>query len=128
MRKLSSLFALLLAVAASALADGTITTPVNNAPTTWKIAQAHFVNGSGGEANYIEIVVHQIAASGAIVQTNVITVTAAAELNSFLAQQETAVAGEPAGTTLANRAKRLRMRWTKWLIDNGKVTNFSAET
>jgi hypothetical protein len=103
------------------LADGTVTTPTNIAPTTWKIASVNMVTGSGGDTPGVTITLHYFDASPALVQTTQILLTNA-EIASFFTTTNSAVAGE-SGTAV----KRYRQRVTKWLVDNGKITNVTPE-
>jgi hypothetical protein len=118
---------LVLAVSVGTMADGTITVPVNNAPTQWKISYVVENNGVGGATPGVTIDVLFLNSSGSTVQSQLVASTTPAELNSYLGQMETPVAGEPAGVTLAARAQRRRMRMTKWIVDNAKLTNITPE-
>lgn len=118
---------LVLVISVGTMADGTITVPVNNAPTQWKIAYAVENTGIGGATAGVTIQIVFLNAGGTAVHSELVTSATQAELNSYLGQMETAVAGEPAGTTLAARAQRRRMRMTKWIMDNAKLTNITPE-
>lgn len=117
---------LVLVTSAGVMADGTVTVPVNAAPTSWKIAGVAESFGVGTASPGAQIQV--IYLNGAnILQTTIISATTQAEMTSYLGQLETPVAGEPAGVTFAARAQRHRMRITKWIVDNAKLTNITPE-
>lgn len=120
MRRFAIAAALLLFATVS-FADGTITTPANITPTSWKIAAVHMVTGSGGDLPSVTIAIHYFNDSAALVQTANITLTSA-EISSFVTVTNSAVAGE-SGTAV----KRYRQRVSRWLIDNGKITNVTPE-
>jgi len=119
-----SLFVALLFLFAvtSARPDGTVTTPANIAPASWKIASLNMSNGAGNDVAGASITVYYFDAGGVnIVQTSIILLTGA-ELTSFLTTIESPVGGET-GTA----AKKFRQRVTSWLVANGKITNVTPE-
>lgn len=117
------LSALLLATL-SVLADGIVTTPPSVAPTSWKIASVTEITGaSATDLAGITIVIYYFDASGRLLtgETQTVSLTTA-EIVSFLTTTNAAVAGESGSSV-----KRRRQRVTKWLVDNGKITNVTPE-
>lgn len=117
-----------LLVAATAFADGTVTTPVNVTSQTWKIGTfqvstgADAAAGAGGAAG-ATIVIYFFDGSGNHIRSldAVITLTGA-ELLSLNTTMLSPVAGES-----GSDAKKWRQRITFWLTTNGKITNVTPE-
>lgn len=111
----------------SITADGTVTTPVSNPATSWRIASVQTNNGVGALNPSIVISVAYLDASLAIVRIDAISITSLTEIDSLCAQLETAAAGEDATNNPGANIKRYRQRLTKWLVDNSKITNVTPE-
>jgi hypothetical protein len=123
MKKLSvCLVVLFFITTLSVYADGTVTTPGNVAPTTWAIANIHMINGVGGDVGGISITIYYFDSSLNKVRTEVIELSGA-EFTSFFTTTNSPVAGES-----GSQIKRYRMRVTKWLTDNNKITNVTPES
>lgn len=110
-----------LTLATLALADGTVTTPANVAPSSWKIAAVHEITGANTDLAGVTISIYYFDASSNLVQSTNINLTSA-EILSFVTMTNSAVAGES-----GSQIKRRRQRVTKWLIDNGKISNVTPE-
>lgn len=121
MRKLiAALFLVVLPLVA--LADGTVTVPVSNPATTWKIAGTATYSGALGGAPTITFQIAYFDAAGAWSRTDVVQLTDPTEMNSFTGQLLSAVTGETGTNT-----QKFRMRATKWLVDNNKIANVTPE-
>lgn len=110
-----------LVLAATLAADGTVTVPQNIAPASWKIAQIEMQNGAGTDIPLVRIVLYYFDAQAVIVRRDSILL-AGAEISSFITVTNSPVTGES-----GSAVKRYRQRVTKWLIDNGKITNVTPE-
>ncbi len=121
MRKLALILALLFSF--GMLADGTITTPTNVAPASWKIAAINMTTGAATDPAGISVTVYYFDGGGTQLpnQTQTIALTPA-EIASFLTTIESPVAGE-SGTSV----KRFRQRVTSWLVANNKISNVTPE-
>ncbi|HMJ83687.1 MAG TPA: hypothetical protein VK504_10995 [Vicinamibacterales bacterium] len=110
-------------LASSVYADGTVTTPANVAPASWKIASVAMSTGSGNDTAGVAIIVYYFDGSGNLLpnQTQTISLTSA-EITSFLTTIESPVAGESGSVV-----KKYRQRMTSWLVANGKITNVTPE-
>lgn len=117
-------FALLLSLAVASLtfADGTITTPENIAPTTWKIAGVYMTTGSGGDVPVVTIVIHYFASGSTSPDAVTAINLTGAEIASFATTIIAPVAGESGSS-----AKKYRQRVTAWLLANNKITNVTPE-
>jgi hypothetical protein len=113
---------LFLVITVSARPDGTVTTPTNNPPTSWKIARIEMNDGAvATDVAGVLITIYYFDAGLNVVQTTQITLTSA-ELTSFLTTIESPVSGET-GTPV----KKYRQRVTSWLVANGKISNVTSE-
>lgn len=113
--------ALLISIAGSMLADGSVTVPANIAPTTWGIAEVRITAGLGGDSPAIRVTIYYFDAAPMLVRTDVVLVT-----NSEVVSLITAI-NNPAAGESGSQVKRFRQRITKWLVDNGKITNVTPE-
>lgn len=121
MRKLLLLL-LLVVLTPSISADGTVTTPGNISPTSWKLASISMITGSGGDLPSVTITIHYFV-NGATVPAQTVSIAlTSAEISSFATTMNSPVAGE-SGTAV----KRYRQRVTSWLITNGKISNVTPE-
>lgn len=106
----------------TAQADGTVTTPQNIAPTTWGVANVNMTAGLSGDQAGVVVTIYYFDGSSNLVKVDRIGLTAA-EVVSFLTMTNSPVAGESGSVV-----KKYRMRVTKWLIDNNKITNVTPES
>ena len=110
------ILALALLFAVNVFADGTVATP----PAAQTIGpyriEGAAMNANAGPANVTILVVYDNT-DGTTARSQTIVLTGT-QIRDYLVQMRTAVAGEPAGTTLANEAKKWRMRADKFLRDN----------
>jgi len=112
-----------LCLSLNALADGTVTTPANVAPASWKIAAINMTTGATGDIPSVTIVIYWFDSTARILhsETQAIILTSS-EITSFLATVESPVVGESGSVV-----KKYRQRVTAWLVANGKISNVTPE-
>lgn len=131
MKKLLAVIVVVAAVLCAAfaiMADGIVTTPVNNPATSFKIVGVVTSTGATGQAPpSVVISIVYLDAQSAIVRIDTIMITSPFEIDSLCSQLETSFEGEDVSDTAGVHIKRYRQRLTKWLVDNGKITNVTPE-
>jgi len=110
-------------VAASSLAQSATLAVADQPPsrTNLVVGQVIEARANPDDPNSINVVMIELwkmTAAGSKADTLTVTISGNAEVNGYLGALETAVAGEPAGTTLAARYRRHNVRILKYLRDS----------